>query len=507
MRHSLPLSFIFIILVLLISVAPTAAYTPTSTAPVSPAYLPPPGVMPVVILSGSPYEMGYQYGLQVPDYIAIVRDSSLASALTRDSYANIVNASLVSQEYIRTELTDFDFIRFFDGISDAMNDQGIPFSPLDPIIMHYYGNREGPAVQEHCTAFAVYEENTGLIAGVNLDYYQVPSNSYGVILALYPDDGYSCILPSGAGRIGSNAVVNEEGLVYIVTSAPSRGPGDSGPGIIGFLELAYVGMTAGSVPEAENILLSITRGFSLNRLLADSSGAMEVIEASRVRSAIREPTKTSRFDSIIATNHYFEPAMRPSQPVWDPLEYNPSSYYRYSTVEKIISDYTKPMDYTFFKEILSSCDWWDGQRWHRDDPFSTNTVNRFHPDAPTLYSFIAVPGDDIVSICTGNPDSPMWGTLAPGQTGTYVNITVGTSPETLVYNLRSDAKSEMWEAMKRVQDRSMTADTWDSIQHEYWEGVWWHDRATLEGDHNTRSLSYARAATAFSSVTAQSKML
>ncbi|MDO9538623.1 MAG: C45 family peptidase [Methanocalculus sp.] len=509
MRTSLPLSCCLIILVLFVSVAPTAAYTPTSTSPVSPAYLPPPGVMPVIILTGSPYEMGYQYGLQVADSIAIVRDSSLASALSRNSYADIVNASLVSQEYIRTELPDFDFIRFFEGISDAMNDLGIPFSPLDPIIMLYYGNREGPAVQEHCTAFAVYEENTSLIAGVNYDYYPVPSNSYGVILALYPDDGYSCIIPSGAGRIGSNAVVNEQGLISIVTSGPSQGPGDIGPGIIGFLELAYVGMTAATVPEAENILLSITRGFSLNRLLADSSGAMEVIEASRVRYAIREPTKTKRFDSIIATNHYFEPAMRPSQPVWDPLEYNPSSYYRYSTVEKIISDYPGSVDYTLFQNILSSCDWWDGQRWHRDDPWSTNTVNRFHPDVSTLYSFIAVPGDDIVSICTGNPDTPIWGTMAPGQTGTYVNITVGKSPETLVYNLRSDAENEMWVAvktMKKSGDREMIA-RWSSIQEIYWEGVWWHDHAILTADSYERSHSLSKAATAFSLVTAHAKMV
>jgi hypothetical protein len=52
-------------------------------------YLPPPGIMPIVVLQGDPYEMGYQYGLQAKDYIAIVRDAAWASALTTNSSQEI----------------------------------------------------------------------------------------------------------------------------------------------------------------------------------------------------------------------------------------------------------------------------------------------------------------------------------------------------------------------------------------------------------------------------------
>ena len=103
----------------------------------------------------------------------------------------------------------------------------------------------------------------------------------------------------------------------------------------------------------------------------------------------------------------------------------------------------------------------------------------------------------------------MWGTLAPGQTGTYVNITVGKSPETLIYNLRSDAENEMWVAVKTMRDaddREMIA-RWSSIQDTYWEGVWWHDHAILTADAYERSHSLSKAATAFSSVTAHAKMV
>lgn len=38
-----------------------------------------------------------------------------------------------------------------------------------------------------------------MIGAVNFDFYTVPVNSYAVVLAMYPEDGYSCILPSGGG--------------------------------------------------------------------------------------------------------------------------------------------------------------------------------------------------------------------------------------------------------------------------------------------------------------------
>lgn len=470
------------------------------TGPVAAAYVPPPGVMPVIVLSGSPYEMGYQYGLQAPEYIAVVRDGAWASARSKNTYAEIMDNCSISRQYIRAELPGFDFLSFFDGISDAMNDQNIPFSPDDPVVMLYYGGRLGPGPDEHCTAFTTYENHSSMVAGVNFDYYPVPSNSYAVILALYPDNGYPAIVPSGAGRTGSNAVVNEKGLVYIVSSGPSQGRGDTGPGITGFLELPYVGMTAGSTGEARQFLLNSTRAFALNHLIADPSGDAEVIEATRARYAIRYPERSGNGEYIIATNHYRDPSMRPSQPVWDPLEYYPSSHYRYITAVKEIADDGGSVDYAGALRILSLTGWWDGNAWHNNDPFSTNTINRFRPDVATLYSFVAVPGEDTVSICTGNPGMPYWGTRASGQTGTYVNYTVGGSPGTLVYNLRSDAGVALWETAKVVgmspgpEIRSLmeTADT------RYWEGVYWHNRATLEQDRTAHAVACGRAATAFS---------
>ncbi len=485
--------------------------TAAEVEPVSESPVPPPGVMPVIVLQGSPYEMGYQYGLQAPEYIALVRDAAWAVALSGKSRAEVTDACTVYREYITHNLTGFQFTAFFEGMVDAMNDQGIAFTAIDPIVMLYYGGRSGPVPDEHCTAFVAYGNatNGSLIAGDNFDFYPVPANSYAVLLAVYPDDGYSCIIPSGAGRTGSNAVVNEKGLVYIVTSAPGDGVGDTGPGIVGYLELPYVGMTAASVPEAEQALLTMTRGFPLNRLLADTSGAVEVIEATRERYAIRYPGDTGSDDLIVATNHYLNPAMQPSQKTWDPLRYYPSSYYRFITAEKMLRDRYGTVNYTVAQEILSSCDWWDGREWHEDDPWNANTIDRFRPNAATLYSFIAVPGEQIASICLGNPGMPFWGTHAAGQTGTYVNITVGGTPESMVYRLRCESEAGMWAAVQVLgtSPDSDAAAGWASLEDRYWEGVWWHNRGVLEKTTTDRAVALGRAATAFADVTARAAQI
>jgi hypothetical protein len=475
--------------------------------PVSDTFIPPPGVMPVVILEGNPYEMGYQYGLSVPDYIASVRDAAWASALTRSSYTDVIDNCSIARSYIRSELPGFDFIAFFNGITDAMNAQGIPFSENDPIIMHYYGGRQGPGPDEHCTVFVAGSNATGgpIIAAENFDYYPVPSNSYSVLLVMYPDDGHSCILPAGAGRTGTNAVVNDEGLIFMLSSAPLQGPGDTGPGIIGFLELPYIGITAGSVRDAEPVLINMTRGFALNHVLADPSGDIEVIEATRARYAIRTPCDTGTCDYLIVTNHYLNPAMKPSQRIWDPLAYYPSSYYRYITAEKMLNASHSRFSYADSVRLLSSTDWWDGTSWHRDDPWSGNTINRFRPDITTLYSFIALPDERLVSICSGNPGVPFWGTRAAGQTGTYVNYTLGVPPGAFVYNLKTDAEAMMWDAFISMENCPATLQSarWDAIEDQYWEGIWWHNRAVLENDRASRMVAFGKAATAYSGVIAR----
>ena len=477
----------------------------------SKSYLPPPGIMPIVVLQGDPYEMGYQYALQAKDYIAIVRDAAWASALSKNSSPEILQTCQEYRQYITRELPQFNFSLFFQGMTDAMINQGFQFGPDDPVVMLYFGGRQGPEPPDHCTAIAAFGNATGsgLIAGTNFDYYHLPSNSYPVLLALYPDSGNSCIIPSGAGRTGSNSAFNDKGLIYIMAAASQKGPGDNGPGITGFLELPYVAMTCDTAPQAESFLINSTRMFGLNRLLLDAGGNATVLEATRARYALRRAGDNNESDYLVVTNHYLNPVMKPSQPIWDPQKYYPSSYYRYITAEKMIADQQGRFNYTTAVHTFSLTDWWDGKQWHLDDPWSTNTINRFRPDVATLYSAIAIPSDHKVSICTGNPNMPYWGTLASGQTGTYINFTLGNRPEDLVFDLKKDASAVMWKTVQVMgkQPPEKAANLWSEAENNYWEAIWWLDRAVLEREGSAKAAAWGRSATNFAKVIAQAEMI
>ena len=99
--------------------------------------------MPIVVLQGDPYEMGYQYALQTKDYIAIVCDAAWASALTRKLSQEILQSCREYRQYIARELPQFDFISFFRGMSDGMIDQGYQFGPDDPVVMLYWAEGKG----------------------------------------------------------------------------------------------------------------------------------------------------------------------------------------------------------------------------------------------------------------------------------------------------------------------------------------------------------------------------
>lgn len=392
-----------------------------------------------------------------------------------------------------------------------MVDQGYQFGPEDPLVMLYWGGRQGPQPPDHCTAIAAFGNTTrgGPIAGTNFDYYHLPANSYSLLLALYPDAGNSCLIPSGAGRTASNFAFNDRGLAYILAAGAQKGPGDNGPGITGFLELPYVAMTCSYAPQAEELLINCTRMFGLNRMLIDASGNATVLEGTRARYALRVAGDDNESDYLVVTNHYLNQIMKPSQPIWEPLTYYPSSYYRYLTAEKMISDRQGRFNYSAAVQTLSSTDWWDGKEWHPNDPWSTNTINRFRPDVATLYSAIAVPEDHIVSICTGNPGMPHWGTLAPGQSGAFVNFTLGSRPEEMVFDLKEDASAAMWLTVQSMGTHppQNAANSWDDVQDNYWEAVWWLDRAVLEERRNQRAVAWGRASTGFAEVIARAKTI
>jgi hypothetical protein len=104
---------------------------------------------------------------------------------------------------------------------------------------------------------------------------------------------------------------------------------------------------------------------------------------------------------------------------------------------------------------------------------------------------------------------PYWGTLASGQTGTYVNFTLGKRPKDLVFDLKKDASAAMWMTVQVMgkQPPEKAANLWAETESNYWEAVWWLDRAMLENMSPQRATAWGRSATNFAEVIAQAEMI
>jgi len=63
----------------------------------------PPSVMPVIILRGSDYEMGYQYGQQACQYIEIIKNAKWAVTLKKFcfKYDKVIHELRALQYYIK----------------------------------------------------------------------------------------------------------------------------------------------------------------------------------------------------------------------------------------------------------------------------------------------------------------------------------------------------------------------------------------------------------------------
>ena len=80
------------------AIEPSANY---GNHPVGAPKVLPPSIIPVVILRGSDYEMGYQYGQQVGQYIEMKKGALWVSVFEMLSYAEALHELKAFQYYIK----------------------------------------------------------------------------------------------------------------------------------------------------------------------------------------------------------------------------------------------------------------------------------------------------------------------------------------------------------------------------------------------------------------------
>ena len=432
----------------------------------------PTGFPKVVVVSGTNYEMGRQYGEQTAP--AIAHNLAIMKSMLYDKYGSsvVTNDMRVWDYYMK--IYDPGLEDWLLGIQEGCNSKGYEISYIDTVILMVYpsenwarperlypeetgvedvtdpGSSEEPIVFHSCNSFAASGDMTA-------DGYPVhgiaqmvsPEAMDTVILLAFPDDGASFVSQPYSGRVNGNHGMNSEGFAWTLTAISQWGP-DGGPywGLITEVYFHYWAQYAKSPEEAMEYLMNTPRaGVTGGVTMSDKFGNIMTFECNSTVEQLRLPGDNSENGNfLVMTNHLVTPE-------FDAGGYNPpwalNSKTRYNNVFDSLSAVagTGVVDFQYTKEL------WEAN---------------YSPQG-SVNQNIFLPKDLVAYLQTGTPTG---NGLPAFATGEYVKIRLATDPKTVTYSAASDASAYYWDARDSFQSaidaeaNYLTIDVYNDIQQK-----------------------------------------
>jgi hypothetical protein len=303
-------------LILLVSLCAVPAF---ADEPESESGLLPPSIMPVIVLQGSDYDMGYQYAQQIAELfdLSLLEDMQSWGGFTDDD----ILALKAYQWYIKEQTPEV--IEIMKGMADGATDAGVELSYTEVLAYYvggWFGVRSYPGTEPpgsesdtlppSCTQWAAWGDTTAdgnLLCGCSDDWV---FGNYVVTVA-FPDDGNSYMTMGTPVRemLGMSwACMNNKGVFFSISLGESTLPRTEYPG-------GYDNSQAGlnqhmlrycdTAEEARDMLLSYDATGGWNRLIAGTSGDAYVLELiSGDCTEVRYPGDFGEDDYIYCTNNY-----------------------------------------------------------------------------------------------------------------------------------------------------------------------------------------------------------
>jgi len=275
-------------------------------------------------LSGTYYDMGFQYGtilykhgFKVPDQlIERLRFGRECKKEVKRVFPHILEEIL--------------------GFADACH---APYEHLATFIFSVGAFKPTSAA---CSVFAAFN-GSDVVFGRNYDFYyrfKEQSESY----LTKPKDGYKSVGNSDI-FVGREDGVNEKGLAVAMTAVR---PKTVKPGINFALATRYVLDKCATVEEGLSVLSDAHFLTTNNYLLADKGGNMAVVEASPDKVRVRRPEEGNKF--IVCTNQFMLPEMLEME---NQKERPPDSMPRYTIIYDAIKQRSGRIDVKTAQKILS----------------------------------------------------------------------------------------------------------------------------------------------------------
>ncbi len=478
-----------IIILFMVGCSDDKNYYITNEVPQEEEKIPPPGILPVVFISGTPSEMGYQYGQQLRDYIVMVKNSLWAQLLAKDDKETILGHLSQYNDVIKNEAPEM--VEIMSGMAG-----GADVDYEDILMINSFVDVAWAQPVESCSGFAAWGDATKdgkTIAAINFDFMPDPF-SYRATIIAFPDQGNSFIATGFAGVLANNFFMNEKGLVELNNHGEYIRPEDKGYGLPAMVIAGYIAMTCNTWEEARDFMLNATVSMGVARHFEDIGGGGCVVESTADKAMARYAGDFGENNYLIDTNHWVMPEM--SDTKW-PSPGPGSSEYRYMTIEKYLQDQYGNLDVNAFMDILGESErYWDGSEWQYVDGWAGNTLNALgSPGIGTHTCQVAVPADKTVYLRMGDATG-LWGTLAPYLTGEFVKLVLEDSPASVTATAASSAQNDLWMASQAIVGSTNLdlVDKLNEAKEAYWQGLAYQAEAALQtGDEALRS--YSKAAT------------
>jgi len=279
-----------------------------------------PNVRPVILLSGSDYEMGYQLNRQLVQVFGTWILEDMTRDYTKEKFSKEELDALQGYEWYIKEYTP-EMIDFIEGMVDGAKDAGVKLSYEQVLAtftgIRYYGTPPGSGeASEECGAWAAWGEATKdgkLICHSTTDH----EISFEFTIVGFPEEGNNFIIspysPTSYGFwiprwMGGHPWMNNKGLMYVHHGASQfarcRPTSEWGYGVPRFCLTLHTLRFADSAAQALELAYEMPSPDAYwGGFWADVSGDAFVCENRENPEVIRRAGDFGETDFLYATNN------------------------------------------------------------------------------------------------------------------------------------------------------------------------------------------------------------
>ncbi len=487
--------------------------------------VPPPGIVPVVVIQGTDYAMGFQYGQQAAPYIELMKEASWVSVLESQSLDEVRAVLGERQEFIDRYTPEA--VEQMEGMAAGATAAGFDVSYEDILVINCMPKKLPPRahpeaakqaaheLEEHCSVFAAWGQATTDGRMVFGDSKDSVFNHQVVIMA-YPDQGNAYMTGCRAGELAEHFSMNNKGLFIGTGNNPSRRDIDLGHGLHKAFSMTHILRFADNAEHAKDMFVDWEYPNATNFIFADTRGGAFVVERTNAVHPVRTMGDFDERDFIYSTNTAMCAEMGQALPDSDFIDHagwdvpDGSAIPRSLNVWNMLHHYHGKLDGDFATMMWRFSDHPDPHSLGSDDFVIGRDQKIGHRENIRIAVGQPDDGDDgMVHICTGpatprvpRPTDRHRDCFQIGATHSFYTLRLAATPREVVAKARDDAHDAMAEANFELSKLSYSDagygvlhEIYDRAAGEYYDGVHAYHKGCL-ADGDDALLHMARGATA-----------